>query len=134
MSIILNYFLYLLHIHYRVYLHFFVVSFTILLGDTILYKNKASNGRNNISGANIKRLRKSLPEKTSQRAFASQCQLLGLDLDKNAIQRIESGDRFITDIELKVFATYFGVSADDLLKTHDAELDIDNPDQDNQMQ
>ena len=99
-----------------------------------MYKNKASNGRNNISGANIKRLRKSLPKKTSQRAFASQCQLLGLDLDKNAIQRIESGDRFITDIELKVFATYFGVSADDLLKTHDTELDIDNPDQDDQMQ
>ena len=92
-----------------------------------MYKNKATTGRNNISGTNIKRLRKSLPIKTSQRALASQCQLLGLDLDKNAIQRIESGDRFITDIELKVFATYFGVSADELLSMHISENDMDDP-------
>lgn len=99
-----------------------------------MYKNKASNVRNNISGANIKRLRLSLPKKTSQRAFAGQCQLLGLDLDKNAIQRIESGDRFITDIELKVFAAYFGVSADVLLSAHISENDLDNPNSEVQEQ
>ncbi len=81
-----------------------------------MYKNKSSNGRNNVSGLNIKRLRMELPEKTSQRLLAYNIQLLGLDLDKNAIQRIESGERFVTDIELKVFASYFGVSADELLK------------------
>lgn len=69
-----------------------------------MYKNKASNGRNNISGNNIARIRKSLQPKVSQRALADNLQLLGLDLDKNAIQRIESGQRFVTDIELKVFA------------------------------
>lgn len=71
-----------------------------------LYKNKASNGRNNISGLNIRRLRLAMPQKTSQRLLAYWVQLKGLDLDKNAIQRIESGDRFATDIELKVFATF----------------------------
>ena len=81
----------------------------------VLYKNKAENGRNNISGLNIKKLRRSLPEKTSQRQLAYNLQLLGLDLDKNAIQRIESGERFVTDLELKVFAAYFGVTADALL-------------------
>ena len=42
-------------------------------------------------------------------------QLLGIELDKNAIQRIESGQRFITDIELKVFANVLGVTCDMLL-------------------
>ena len=42
-------------------------------------------------------------------------QLQGLELDKNAIQRIESGQRFITDIELRVFALVLGVTCDDLL-------------------
>ena len=70
-----------------------------------LYKNRSKSG-NNISGANIKRLRKSLPEKTSQRLLAYKVQLLGLDLYKNAIQRIESGDRFLTDIELKSLLSF----------------------------
>lgn len=58
-----------------------------------------------------------MPQKTSQRLLAYWVQLKGLDLDKNAIQRIESGDRFVTDIELKVFANFFGVSTDELLRT-----------------
>ena len=42
-------------------------------------------------------------------------QLIGIDIDKNAIQRIESGKRFVTDIELKGFAEIFGVSIDQLV-------------------
>ena len=80
-----------------------------------MYKNKAPLGKCNISGATIKRLRLSLPEKTSQRAFADLLQLHGLDLDKNAVQRIESGERFVTDIELEVIAKVLNVSADYLL-------------------
>ena len=44
-------------------------------------------------------------------------------MDKNAIQRIESGERFITDIELKVFANYFGVTADELLQKIEEDED-----------
>lgn len=42
-------------------------------------------------------------------------QLQGIDLSKNAIQQIESGERFVTDIELKSFANFFKVSSDTLL-------------------
>ena len=42
-------------------------------------------------------------------------QLIGVDVDKNAIQRIECGKRFVTDIELKAFAEIFGVSLDELI-------------------
>ena len=51
-----------------------------------------------------------------QRGLADQLQLMGLDLDKNAVQRIEAGKRFVTDIELRTFASFFGVSADSLLE------------------
>ena len=80
-----------------------------------MYKNKIP-GRNNLCGLAIRRLRESLPEGVSQRQMADDLLLLGLELEKNAIQRIESGRRFVTDIELKAFAAYFSVTANQLLK------------------
>ena len=79
-----------------------------------MFKNKYE-GRNNLCGENIKKLRLGYPTKLSQRALADKMQLIGIDVDKNAIQRIECGKRFVTDIELKAFAEIFGVSADILL-------------------
>ena len=38
-----------------------------------------------------------------------------IDLEKNAIQQIESGKRFVTDIELNALAKVFGVTTDELL-------------------
>lgn len=83
-----------------------------------MYKNKSSQGENNISGKNIQYLRKQMNPSVSQRAFAEKLQLHGLDLDKNAIQRIECGKRFITDIELKIFSQVLNVTADELLNTN----------------
>ena len=80
-----------------------------------MYKNKSSSGTNNICGKKIQLLRKQLSPKVSQRAFAEQLQLEGIDLDKNAIQRIEAGKRFVTDIELKALAQILHVTADELL-------------------
>lgn len=80
-----------------------------------MYKNKSESGLNNICGTRIRDFRKALPEKTSQRKLAEMLQIEGLDLDKNAIQRIECGSRFVTDIELKVLARVLKVSFDDLL-------------------
>lgn len=80
-----------------------------------MYKNKTSGGKNNISGEQVKRLREQMLPKTSQRMFAEMLQLYGVDLDKNAIQRIESGSRFLTDIELKAIAKVLDVSYETLL-------------------
>ena len=60
-----------------------------------MYKNKTSNGKNNLCGEKIYLLRKQLRPRVSQRAFAEKLQLNGIDLDKNAIQRIECGKRFV---------------------------------------
>ena len=55
-----------------------------------MYKNKTISGRNNICGIKIHELRCAMTN-VSQKHLADMLQLKGLDLDKNAIQRIESG-------------------------------------------
>lgn len=84
-----------------------------------MFKNKTKNGHNNLCGKRIYTLRINATPKMSQRILAEKCQLLGLDIDKNAIQRIECGKRFVTDIELLCFSKIFGVSVDYLLSTND---------------
>lgn len=80
-----------------------------------MYKNKNPDGSLNISGKKIAELRKKMNPKTSQRVLADMLQLNGIDLDKNAIQKIESGKRFVTDIELKALAKVLSVTTDVLL-------------------
>lgn len=80
-----------------------------------MFKNKSKTGKNNICGDKIYSLRKQQIPKMSQRILADRLQLKGIDVDKNAIQRIESGERFVTDIELKVLADIFNTSVDFLL-------------------
>lgn len=80
-----------------------------------MYKNR-NGARNNISGLAIRELRLSSEPRLSQRALADKIQLVGIDLDKNAVQRIEAGSRFVTDIELAAFAKVFDVDVSDLFK------------------
>nr|WP_298016836.1 helix-turn-helix transcriptional regulator [uncultured Dysosmobacter sp.] len=81
-----------------------------------MHKAKTADGRANICGRNIRRMRKELRPKCSQAGFAGRLQLLGLDVDKNAVQRMECGKRTVSDIELKVIAQALGVTADELLR------------------
>lgn len=78
-----------------------------------MFINKTKDGKNNLCGEKIAVLRKSL--KYSQRALADKLQLIGLDVDKNAIQRIECGKRFVTDIEIVAISKVLGVTVDELL-------------------
>lgn len=80
-----------------------------------MYKTKGPEGRLNLCGAKIARLRMALVPKCSQRALADKLELMGIDVNKNAVQSMEAGTRFVTDIELKALATLFGVTTDDLL-------------------
>ena len=80
-----------------------------------MYKNRAASGKNNVCGDRVRAYREALPSKPSQKGLADLLQLEGLDLDKNAVQRIESGQRFVTDIELRVLAKVLDVSYTDLL-------------------
>ena len=53
-----------------------------------MFKNK-NNDKNNLCGESIRRLRLANPTRLSQRALADKMQMIGIDVDKNAIQRIE---------------------------------------------
>ena len=63
-----------------------------------MFINKTVDGKNNLIGPELARRRMQM--QLSQRAFADKLQVQGLEIDKNAIQRIECGKRFVTDIEL----------------------------------
>lgn len=79
-----------------------------------MFINKAKDGNNNICGKNVAAFRTA--EKISQRELADRLQLIGLDVDKNAIQRIEAGKRFVTDIELEALSKVLNKSYKELLK------------------
>lgn len=78
-----------------------------------MFINKAKDGKNNICGKNIMIIRKKM--NLSQRKLAVAMQIAGIDMDKNAIQRIEAGKRFVTDIELVVFSKVFNISLEKLV-------------------
>ncbi len=78
-----------------------------------MFINKTVNGENNLCGRNVAIYRKSAG--LSQNKLAGLLQLRGLDIDKNAVQRIESGKRFVTDIEIVYLADTLGITYNDLL-------------------
>ena len=78
-----------------------------------MFKARTADGRNNISGLRVKELRKAL--QISQRELSDRLQVVGLDIYKNAVQCIESGQRFITDIEILTIAKCFNVTVSSLL-------------------
>ncbi len=79
-----------------------------------MFINKSDAGKNNLCGEKIAALRMEMG--ISQRALADRLQIAGLDMNKNAIQRIEAGKRFVTDIELKVMSCVLDISVDQLLE------------------
>ncbi|HBL40396.1 MAG TPA: XRE family transcriptional regulator [Ruminococcaceae bacterium] len=81
-----------------------------------MFKNKnESEHRNNFCGKKIAELRMQMKPKCSQRQLAEKLQIINLDIDKNAIQRIECGKRFVTDIEILAFCRVFGIKPNELL-------------------
>lgn len=88
-----------------------------------MFKNKSLSGKNNICGDNIFNLRKQQVPKMSQRILAERLQILGIDVDKNAIQRIESGQRFVTDMELLALSKVFSITCDALVNI--TEFDVE---------
>ena len=79
-----------------------------------MFINRNVDGLNNVCGKNIAKFRMKMA--ISQRELADKMQLVGIDIDKNAIQRIESGKRFVTDIEVIAFAKVFGVAFEEVLR------------------
>ncbi len=71
-----------------------------------------ANGKNLI-GERLKELRGRF--NYSQRDLARELQLVGMDMDKNVITRIETNKRYVTDFELQALKQIFNVSYDYLI-------------------
>lgn len=70
-------------------------------------KLRTTTGEKNLIGERLKLLRER--DKLSQRDLAHRFQLIGLDMDKNVITRIETNKRYVTDWNCKPsrrFSTY----------------------------
>ena len=78
-----------------------------------MFTNRSRNGENNLCGKVIEQRRKEMGK--SQRQLADMLQIAGLDIDKNAIQRIEAGKRFVTDIEITYFSRVLNLPYEVLL-------------------
>lgn len=77
-----------------------------------MFKNQA-DGRKNLVGVKMHEVRKQ--RGISQRQVADDLNEMGLIIDKNAVQRMESGQRFITDIELITIAKYLDIPLNELM-------------------
>lgn len=76
-------------------------------------KPTSLSGDKNLIGQRLIALRKQ--HDLSRRDLAHKLQLAGYDIDKNVITRIETNKRYVTDIELRAFASLFQVSYDYLI-------------------
>lgn len=70
-------------------------------------------GKKNISGDRIHQARTAM--RLSQADLAARMQVNGVTIEREAISKIETGDRFITDYELMVFSRVLGVSVNWLM-------------------
>ena len=75
---------------------------------------RGANGKRNLIAERLIQLRKA--RKLSQRGLAKELQLMGIDMDKNVITRIETEKRYVTDIELQAIARVVNVSYDYLIE------------------
>lgn len=84
-------------------------------GVKTMFKHRTADGKRNLCGQTIQRLRKQ--HHHSQRALADAMQLKGVDVSKYAVGAIEAGKRFVTDMDLVAISSIYGVSIDALVDT-----------------
>ena len=78
-----------------------------------MFKMKAFDGKNNLCGKSLLKIRKQ--NKLSQCKLADKMQLLGFDIDRHVIRRIENGERYITDIEIIAFCYALNITYEELI-------------------
>jgi transcriptional regulator with XRE-family HTH domain len=67
----------------------------------------------NIVGRQLRRLR--IERGLSQAAFAADCQRFGWDVSRDILKHIESGARWVSDMELVLLAACLGIEMEALL-------------------
>lgn len=71
-------------------------------------------GRKNLIGANVRAARKQRFPSMTQKQLADAMVEKDCDFDRFTIMRIESGDRFVADYEVKALSEILGLSLDEI--------------------
>lgn len=77
-------------------------------------KPRSDSGKKNLISENLIQIRKE--QKISQRDLAKKLQLIGCDMDRNVITRIETQKRYVTDIEIKKLCQVLDTTFEELTK------------------
>jgi DNA-binding XRE family transcriptional regulator len=77
-------------------------------------RNRAKDGRRNIVGERIRKIRRNAKPKITQEDLAGRVAVYGVGLDRTAIFRIETGRRSVSDLELLAIAKSLRVKIGDL--------------------
>ncbi|MBE5854781.1 MAG: helix-turn-helix transcriptional regulator [Lachnospiraceae bacterium] len=77
-------------------------------------KPRTDSGNKNLISENLIRLRQK--NHLSQRDLAKKLQLVGCDMDRNVITRIETQKRYVTDIELVKLCEVLKTTFEELTK------------------
>lgn len=78
-----------------------------------MLKPRTESSNKNLISKRLIELRKT--HHLSQRDLSRKLQLAGYDMDKNVITRIETNQRYVTDIEIKALSQIFDVTIKSLL-------------------
>lgn len=70
-------------------------------------------GKKNICGERVREARRKM--KVTQTDLAARLQVAGVIIERNSITRVESGERFVADYELRELAKILKVSVEWLL-------------------
>ena len=71
------------------------------------------NGSKNISGKRIREARRNM--KLSQEELAARLQVMGVNIERDSLSRIEIGTRFVADYEIKALSQILKVTVAFLL-------------------
>ena len=85
-----------------------------------MYQNTKYNEHLNVSGKKIKELR--IKNKLTLSALSIKLALIGIDIPKQSLYKLETGDRVIKDFELYGFAHIFKVPMENLLEDFISEI------------
>ncbi len=75
-------------------------------------KSKINNNIYNVCGKNIKKIRKE--QKVTQDELCARMQVMGYQISRSDISKLENGKKFITDFEIVGFSKALKVSILDL--------------------
>lgn len=88
--------------------------YVIYVCEIIMIKLTYINGQKNIAGVQLKKIRKR--QKVTQADLSARMQVLGVNIDQQAISNIERNRRIVTDYELACFCKALRCTEKDLLQ------------------